>query len=592
MPLLLCLALAACDEGPRVDLPKPPDVGPRDTGEGREDGEPDTEADASEPDSEPDPEVAAGRARLFGAETVVPVAIELSPDSLARLKADPRSDYVPAALTIDGRRFPRVGLRLKGNASFRPITGKASFKIDLTRYDDDASLHGLRKLTLNNMLQDPTKLRERLAATAFALLEVPAPAVGYVEVTVNDELYGLYSHVESVDEAFLRRVLPGDDGGVLYEGTFDLDLWGRDVGDFDKDAGKDGGRDRLRRLVAALDRATPATFDAVVGAVVDLERMRRFFAAELVVGHWDGYAKTRNNYYLYRRPADGRWLFFPWGTDQTFSRTRSALEGSGRLFRMCVDWLPCRLPYAEMVRTLADRLEAYDWDAEIDRLLALTGEAFERDPKKRHNAEQRAAGVEALRTFLDAHPQRMRDSLTCMDPARDADGDLTLACGGDCNDADPTIYPGALDTCDDEIDQDCSGFTDDGWLCPPCRRARAPDGAVFLLCHRPEAYNGPQDTCHAQDAELASVRDADEQAFLAEAALARRRTRWLIGLRDTAEEGTFAWLDGAPLTYTHWATGQPDDRGGEDCVVLTTSEGGAWADVHCGLYMPFVCRLP
>ena len=31
----------------------------------------------------------------------------------------------------------------------------------------------------------------------------------------------------------------------------------------------------------------------------------------------------------------------------------------------------------------------------------------------------------------------------------------------------------------------------------------------------------------------------------------------LIGLNDAATEGLFAWADGQPLGYQHWAAGQP-----------------------------------
>jgi len=49
--------------------------------------------------------------------------------------------------------------------------------------------------------------------------------------------------------------------------------------------------------------------------------------------------------------------------------------------------------------------------------------------------------------------------LECLpDPADvDDDGDGFTENEGDCNDADVTIYPGAIEICDDDIDQDCDG---------------------------------------------------------------------------------------------------------------------------------------
>ncbi|MDZ7848273.1 MAG: C-type lectin domain-containing protein [Owenweeksia sp.] len=32
-----------------------------------------------------------------------------------------------------------------------------------------------------------------------------------------------------------------------------------------------------------------------------------------------------------------------------------------------------------------------------------------------------------------------------------------------------------------------------------------------------------------------------------------------IGLADTAVEGSFEWINGEPLSYTNWASGEPND---------------------------------
>lgn len=583
--LLSLLMMSAC-ENPRVGpMAEPLDVGPY--------GQLDMGDAWIPPPDVGMADTAAAQARLFGAREIIQVEIELSEISYNQLVAEPRRGYVPAQITIDGQVFPRVGLKLKGGrGSFRKITQKAAFKIELDRFDSSRHLHGLRKLTFNNMIQDYTKMRERLTSLMFERFGVPAPRVGYVEITVDGRLYGLYAHIETIDRGFVDRVFPGSEGDLLYEGSNDLDLWMRDVDEMDHDLGDDPGRARLKSLIRTIDRATPLSFDEVLGDTLHLDHLRRFLAAEVMVGHWDGYGQLRNNYYLYQR-TDGRWMFFPSGTDQAFQRTRNAFSGPGRLMRMCSDWHVCRVPYAEMIETLAERMESVDWNSEIDVLKALTEEAFLRDPRTPTREAQWVSGLEGLRRFIYEHPQRIRDSLSCLEiDGQDADGDGVLTCAGDCNDNNPSIYRGANDTCDDEIDQDCSGFTDDGQYCPECRAFTEPvGGADFLLCHRPERIGLSRATCDSYGGKVASIRNQAEQDAVFAAAMDREPTRWWIGLIDFRSEGDYVWLDEAPLEYENYGEGEPNNNGGyEDCTCM--SRGGQWNDIYCGTYLPTVCRLP
>ncbi len=53
-----------------------------------------------------------------------------------------------------------------------------------------------------------------------------------------------------------------------------------------------------------------------------------------------------------------------------------------------------------------------------------------------------------------------------------------------------------------------------------------------------------------------------------------------IGFNDEATEGTFVWYDQSPITYTNWATGEPNNSGGnEDCTQIYPD--GGWNDLPC-----------
>jgi hypothetical protein len=89
--------------------------------------------------------------------------------------------------------------------------------------------------------------------------------------------------------------------------------------------------------------------------------------------------------------------------------------------------------------------------------------------------------------------------------------------------------------------------------------------------------------------QLVSINTAEEQAFLASTFLTNGgefESYW-TGLTDSAQEGTWVWLDGTPLTYSNWnlATNEPNDFNGEDYGILNFhfakqggSEIGTWND--------------
>jgi hypothetical protein len=54
-------------------------------------------------------------------------------------------------------------------------------------------------------------------------------------------------------------------------------------------------------------------------------------ATEIYLGHVDGYACNRNNFFPYRRASDMRWVFMPWGIDQRMQNDLDPFYGYGRM---------------------------------------------------------------------------------------------------------------------------------------------------------------------------------------------------------------------------------------------------------------------
>ena len=129
-------------------------------------------------------------------------------------------EYELCAAVIDGEAFKNVGIRAKGNTSLSMVSqygnDRYSFKIEFDHYDNTKTYYGLDKLSLNNIIQDHTYMKDYLCYQMMGYFGVNAPLCSYVSITVNGEAWGLYLAVEGVEESFLERNF-GSDYGQLYK---------------------------------------------------------------------------------------------------------------------------------------------------------------------------------------------------------------------------------------------------------------------------------------------------------------------------------------------------------------------------------------
>ena len=129
-------------------------------------------------------------------------------------------EYAACTLVIDGEACRNVAIRAKGNSSLSTVSSygnnRYSFKVEFDHYDDANTYYGLDKLSLNNLIQDNTLMKDFLCYQLMGSFGVAAPLCSYVSITVNGEPWGLYLAVEGVEDAFLRRNY-GTDAGELYK---------------------------------------------------------------------------------------------------------------------------------------------------------------------------------------------------------------------------------------------------------------------------------------------------------------------------------------------------------------------------------------
>ena len=128
--------------------------------------------------------------------------------------------YSACSVVIDNEAYKNVAIRGKGNTSLSTVSSmgsqRYSFKLEFDHYEEGKSYHGLDKLSLNNIIQDNTYMKDYLAYRLMAEFGVDTPLCSFVWITVNGEDWGLYLAVEGVEDSFLQRNY-GRDTGELYK---------------------------------------------------------------------------------------------------------------------------------------------------------------------------------------------------------------------------------------------------------------------------------------------------------------------------------------------------------------------------------------
>ena len=157
--------------------------------------------------------------RLFDTSKVHTIDIVID-DWDAFLQTAQSEEYSVCSVVIDGEAFKNVGIRGKGNTSLSTVSSmdsdRYSFKLEFDQYDSTKSYYGLDKLSLNNLIQDNTMMKDYLVYQMMHAFGAAAPLCSYVYITVNGEDWGLYLAVEAVEESFLQRNY-GNDYGELYK---------------------------------------------------------------------------------------------------------------------------------------------------------------------------------------------------------------------------------------------------------------------------------------------------------------------------------------------------------------------------------------
>ncbi len=267
-------------------------------------------------------------------DTVVPaVYIEIHPDTLAWIYANPNSDKEFRAVFVFDNGTVRdtveqVGFRLRGNTSRN--SKKKSFKVSFNTFTPGGKYYGVEKMNLNGEHNDPSVMRSKLMWDILRRWNIPAPRANHVRVHINGTYFGLYINVEHIDEEFaLSRF--GNKDGNLYKCLYPADLAYRGT---DPDSYKlwNGTRwtyelktnieendfSDLGQLIGILHNTQDQDLVCALDRVFNVQDYLKIMAAQIFCGDWDGYLYNKNNFYLYHNTITGRLEYIPYDVDNSF----------------------------------------------------------------------------------------------------------------------------------------------------------------------------------------------------------------------------------------------------------------------------------
>lgn len=381
---------------------------------------------------------AAARAQthddFFSTATLQDIRLTISRRDWQTLREHPDEDtYYAADLRWNGLTLHNVGIRSRGHFTRNGL--KPGLRIDINRYLSGQQFLGLTAFVLDNGYSDVSLMRERLAMTLFARIGVPAPRETHARLFINEDYAGVYTIVESIDRAFVRRTF-GDDqahaerGAYLFEyrwtRPYNFEYLGSALEPYAElftpqmysTGSMSGVFGPLEELVRTINSAADERFVEEVGRLIDLPLVVRYLAVENFLAETDGLVGEwgLHNFYLFRRHDDGRAFVIPWDKDTGFSSVDHPVDyhlAENVLVRRALAAPELRQLYVDTLMECARIAQEYDaatsdprgWlEREIDRVASTLRDAVAEDPVAPFSLEEFDAEIERLRQFAGRRP--------------------------------------------------------------------------------------------------------------------------------------------------------------------------------------------
>jgi len=232
-----------------------------------------------------------------------------------------------ATLFIDGIKYDSVGVRYKGYSSASVDRIKNPFNIKLNYLIEGQNHHGIDKIKLSNVIQDPSFIREVLSYE-IARKYMPASESNFANVYVNDTLLGLYSNVEAVNNEFLEKHFTSAENVLVKGNPETVDLYGENS-NLSQTPGTDSSAYNTLYFIKS-DYGWTALYNFIdvlnnhiadIDKVLNVDQTLWMHALNYTLINFDSYVGYAQNYYLYQDKA-GRFNPIIWDLNMSLGSFR------------------------------------------------------------------------------------------------------------------------------------------------------------------------------------------------------------------------------------------------------------------------------
>ena len=265
------------------------------------------------------------------------------------------------------RVWTNVSVHLKGSlGSFQPVDGRPALTLNFDKHVEKQRFHGLEKISLNNSVQDPSYVSEKICRELYAAAGVVVPRTDYATVELNGRPLGLYVLAEGWNKQFFKRHFANAKGN-FYDGSFDVHQ--PKTAEFGHDPTNHAALDAVQAVLNEKDHALRVER---LRATVDLDRFLSLHALDVLMWNWDGYGLHRNNYRMFHDLGADRIVFIPHGVDQMFRKANGPIVTgrAGLVAKSLLETPQGRELYLQRLRKI--RADLIDVRALTNRVAELT----------------------------------------------------------------------------------------------------------------------------------------------------------------------------------------------------------------------------